>query len=202
MMLHKILSVVIFILLSFQLNASELTQYLNNLKTFQASFTQSVFSPNNKEKQKSSGLIAVKSPDKFYLEYKKPYRLVYVADGQKLWSYDEDLEQVIVKPQGDLLINSPAMLLGNPKDLTQSYKIEKAGITDGWLWFELTPKSENNNFETVSLAFVEGELKAMEMNDNFGQVTRLKFSQIIKNPKLPKNRFKFTPPKGVDVIGM
>ena len=202
MMLHKTLSIVIFIILSFQLNASELTQYLNNLKTFQASFTQSVFSPNNKEKQKSSGLIAVKSPDKFYLEYKKPYRLVYVADGQKLWSYDEDLEQVIVKPQGDLLINSPAMLLGNPKDLTQSYKIEKAGITEGWLWFELTPKSENNNFETVSLAFSEGELKAMEMSDNFGQVTRLKFSQIVKNPKLPKNRFKFTPPKGVDVIGM
>ena len=202
MMLHKTLSIVIFIILSFQLNASELTQYLNNLKTFQASFTQSVFSPNNKEKQKSSGLIAVKSPDKFYLEYKEPYRLIYVADGKKLWSYDEDLEQVIVKPQGDLLINSPAMLLGNPKDLTRSYKIEKAGITEGWLWFELTPKSENNNFETVSLAFSEGELKAMEMNDNFGQVTRLKFSQIIKNPKLPKNRFKFTPPKGVDVIGM
>ena len=202
MMLHKILSSVIFITLSFQLNASELTQYLSNLKTFQADFTQSVFSPSNKEKQKSSGLIAVKSPDKFYLEYKKPYRLVYVADGKKLWSYDEDLEQVIVKPQGDLLINSPAMLLGNPKDLTQSYKIENVGITEGWLWFELTPKSENNNFETVSLAFVDGELKAMEMSDNFGQVTRLKFSQIVKNPKLPKNRFKFTPPKSVDVIGL
>ena len=201
-MLHKTLSIVIFIILSFQLNASELTQYLNNLKTFQASFTQSVFSPNNKEKQKSSGLIAVKSPDKFYLEYKEPYRLIYVADGKKLWSYDEDLEQVIVKPQGDLLINSPAMLLGNPKDLTRSYKIEKAGITEGWLWFELTPKSENNNFETVSLAFVDGELKAMEMSDNFGQVTRLKFSKILKNPKLSKNRFKFTPPKGVDVIGL
>ena len=92
-MLNKILPIIICVLTSTQLQSSELTNYLNNLKTFQASFTQSVFSPSNKEKQKSSGLIAVKSPDKFYLEYKKPYRLVYVADGKKLWSYDEDLEQ-------------------------------------------------------------------------------------------------------------
>lgn len=188
-------------LTSTQLYASELTNYLSNLQTFQSDFIQSVFTKNNETKQKSKGLIVVKSPDNFYLEYNDPYNLVYVADGKKLWSYDEDLEQVVVKEQGNLLINTPAMLLGNPKDLTKSYKIENTGISDGWQWYELTPKKDNSNFETVSLAFENSQLKAMEMRDNFGQTTRLEFNNVKKNPMLAKNRFKFTPPKGVDVIG-
>ncbi|MCK4866311.1 MAG: outer membrane lipoprotein chaperone LolA [Gammaproteobacteria bacterium] len=201
MNIKKLFLICTFVLSSFQLNASELTNYLSNLHTFQAGFIQSVFSNNNKEKQKSKGLIVVKSPDKFYLEYNEPYNLLYVADGKKLWSYDEDLEQVVVKEQGNILINTPAMLLGNPKDLTESYTIEKVGITEGWLWFELTPKKENTNFESVSLAFKNNELKAMEMRDNFGQTTRLEFDSVVKNPTLSRNRFKFIPPKGVDVIG-
>ena len=189
------------VLMSLNIHASELTNYLSNLHTFEGGFIQSVFSSNNKTKQNSKGLIVVKSPDNFYLEYNEPYKLIYVADGKKLWSYDEDLEQVVVKEQGDLLINTPAMLLGNPKDLTESYRIEETGLIDGWLWFELTPKNENNNFESVSLAFESHELKAMEMRDNFGQVTRLEFNNIKKNPVLSKNQFKFIPPKDVDIIG-
>jgi len=181
--------------------SSELTNYLNNLNTFQAEFTQTVFTANNNEKQKRKGLIAVKNTNKFYLEYNKPYKLIYVADGKKLWSYDEDLEQVVVKEQGSLLVDTPAMLLGNPKDLTRSYRIERAGITDGWLWFELTPKKVDSNFEAVSLAFDNEQLIAMEMRDNFGQTTRLEFTNVVKNPILALNQFNFTPPKGVDVIG-
>ena len=200
-MLNKIYLICAFLLTSMQLNASELTDYLNNLHTLEASFTQSVFANNNNVKQKSAGLIVVRSPDNFYLEYNSPYKLIYVADGKKLWSYDEDLEQVVVKKQGNLLINTPAMLLGNPKHLTQAYSIEKTGVVDGWLWFELTPKNESTNFESVSLAFKSDELKAMEMRDNFGQTTRLEFIDVKKNPVVANNRFKFTPPKGVDVIG-
>lgn len=201
MILKKTLIITAFILTSMQLHANELTDYLNNLRTFQSDFTQSVFTPNNQTKQKSKGLIVVKNPNKFYLEYNEPYNLIYVADGKKLWSYDEDLEQVVVKEQGNLLINTPAMLLGNPKDLTKSYVIEKTGMIEGLLWFELTPKSDNSNFETVGFAFDGDKLVAMEMRDNFGQTTRLDFRNVIKNPKLVKNRFKFTPPKDVDVIG-
>jgi len=198
---NKILLILSFVLSSFQLNASELTDYLSNLHTFKANFTQFVFSVSKKEQQKSQGTIIVKSPNKFYLEYSQPYKTLYVADGEKLWSYDEDLEQVVVKAQGDLLINTPAMLLGNPKDLTKSYFIENKGIIESLLWFELTPKKDDSNFETVSLVFDDAELIAMEMRDNFGQVTRLGFSNIEKNPPLAANQFKFIPPKDVDVIG-
>lgn len=200
-MLNRILPIIAFVISSMQLHASELTDYLNNLHTFKSDFTQSVFANNNKVKQKSKGLIVVKSPNKFYLEYNEPYKLIYVADGKKLWSYDEDLEQVVVKAQGSLLIDTPAMLLGNPKDLTKSYRIEKTGMVEGWLWFELTPKKDNSNFETVGLAFESNKLVAMEMRDNFGQTTRLEFINVIKNPILTNNQFKFVPPKDVDVIG-
>lgn len=202
MTLKKLLIIGVLLISSvIQVQASELLTYLKDLHTLEAKFTQTVFTNKNSVKQKSTGHIAVKSPDKFFLEYTEPYKLVYVADGKKLWSYDEDLEQVVVKPQGNELINTPAMLLGNPKDLTESYTIEKTGVIDGWLWFELTPKQQSNNFETVSLAFVENKLKAMEMRDNFGQTTRLEFLNVVKNPALSKNRFKFVPPAGVDVIG-
>ena len=201
MILKKLLLTCACVLASLQLHASELTDYLNNLHTFQSDFTQLVFAANNQPKQKSKGLIVVKSPNKFYLEYNEPYKLIYVADGNKLWSYDEDLEQVVVKEQGNLLINTPAMLLGDPKDLTKSYEIEKTGIVEGLLWFELTPKTEDSNFETVGFAFDNKKLAVMEMRDNFGQTTRLNFNNVIKNPTIATNRFKFTPPKDVDVIG-
>ena len=201
MKFKKIFLICTFVLTSMQLHASELTRYFNNLDSFQATFIQTIFSASNDAKKHSKGLIVVKSPNKFYLEYNKPFKLLYVADGKRLWSYDEDLEQVVVKEQGDILINTPAMLLGNTKNLSKLYNIEKTGVVEGWLWFELTPKQENGNFETVSLAFENNELVAMEMRDNFGQTTRLEFHNIIKNPKLAKNRFKFVPPEGVDVIG-
>lgn len=197
----KLILIWAFALMSMPLYASELTDYLNDLHTFQAGFTQSVSGANNRARQKSKGMIVVQSPDNFYIEYTEPYKLIYVADGKKLWSYDEDLEQVVVKEQGSLLINTPAMLLGNPKDLTKSYSIEKTGLVAGWLWFKLTPKTDNSNFETIGLAFKDNELKAMEMRDSFGQTTRLEFNRVIKNPTLAKNRFKFVPPEGVDVIG-
>lgn len=181
--------------------ANELTDYFNNLTTLDADFTQTVYAGTNKPTQKSKGVILVQSPNKFYLEYNKPYKLIYVADGKKLWSYDEDLEQIVVKDQGDLLVNTPAMLLSNPKDLTRLYKVDRTGETEGWIWFELTPKKQNTNFETVSLAFADNKLKAMEMRDSFGQTTRLEFSKVIKNPAIAKKKFTFTPPKGVDVIG-
>lgn len=199
--MKKILYFCVIYLASLNSYASVLTDYLNKLHTLKATFVQSVYGTDNVVKQKSSGNIIVKNPDNFYLEYTEPYKLLYVADGKKLWSYDEDLEQVVVKDQGNLLVNTPAMLLGNPKQLTQAYRIENIGVINGWLWFELTPKKESNNFESVSLAFKNKELIAMEMRDNFGQTTRLEFQNVIKNPDVAKKVFKFIPPKGVDVVG-
>lgn len=193
----------LLVICSFSVTADELTEYFNDLKTLEAKFEQSVLN-NTAEaspEQQSSGELIVKSPNQFYLEYTKPYKQVYVADGKKLISYDEDLEQVVIKEQGDLLVNTPAMLLGNPGDLAKLYTVIRTGEDGGAIWFELLPKKTDANFQSVSLAFSNKQLKSMEMRDNFGQTTRLIFTQVKKNVRVKKDQFHFTPPEGVDVIG-
>ena len=200
--MRKVLLFTMTLIFSPSLLASEMSDYFAGLKTLDARFKQKVFGNKQQPGEKeSSGRLIVKSPDLFYLEYTKPYKLLYVADGKKIWNYDEDLEQVTVKEQGDLLVNSPAMLLGNPQDLEKSYHVHNRGEKKGLSWFELIPKRQDANFESVSLAFKNNQLKMMEMRDNFGQITQLEFSQVTKNPHVEASQFKYTPPKGVDVIG-
>lgn len=125
---------------------------------------------------------------------------IYVADGQKLWQYDEDLEQVIVKPQGQILANSPVIVLSNTKNLQKNYHVEPQGSWDGQKWFLLRPKSADTNFEQVRLAFKGKKLSTMELKDSFGQFSRLKFQHVKNNPPLKDALFTFSPPEGVDVI--
>ena len=145
--------------------------------------------------------IFVSSPDKFRLNYNKPYKQIYVADGERLWSYDEDLEQVTVKKQEGLLANSPAIILGNPSELSSAYVIQGQGKKNNIDWFHLTPKNPDSQFDHVRLGFTGKNLYAMELYDSFGQRTQLKFSELQYNPKISENTFTFTPPEGVDVIG-
>ena len=172
--------------------APEINQYFSDLETFQARFTQRLFNAEQDLIEESRGTILVKRPNRFRLEYRQPYKQVYVADGQQLWSYDADLEQVIVKPQKGLLHNTPAMILSNPKILEREYH--------GLVWFQLKPKNPESNFDEIQLAFDQQQFRIMEMKDGFGQITRLQFDDIKRNPSFNNKTFQFTPPKGVDVI--
>ena len=142
----------------------------------------------------------VQSPNKFRLEYSKPYKQIYVADGKRLWSYDEDLEQVTVKAQANMLTNTPAMVLSNPAELDKIYKVKPQGMDEGVEWFHLTPLQSESGFDFVRLGFVERKLRFFEMQDSFGQTTQLHFTDLKYNTALPKDSFVFTPPAGVDVI--
>ncbi|MCW9024576.1 MAG: outer membrane lipoprotein chaperone LolA [Gammaproteobacteria bacterium] len=180
--------------------ADALNDYFSSTKTFVAHFEQSQFDVDQQLLDKSSGVIRVKRPNKFSLEYLKPYHLLYLADGEKLWSYDEDLEQVIVKPQKETLANSPAMILGNPEILREHYQIFNQGKEQGLDWYELKPNNPDAGFESIGLAFKENNLNIMELKDSFGQTTRLIFSDMQKNIVLGGETFFFKAPKGVDVI--
>lgn len=179
--------------------AGPLDKYFADLRTFEADFTQSLVQATNRLKN-SQGKIYIKSPDKFRLDYKTPYVQIYVADGKKLYQYDEDLEQVIIKPQAQILNNTPLFVLSNTKKLQQSYHIEPQGSWDGQNWFMLRPKSADTNFEQIRLAFKGKKLSTMELKDSFGQFSRLRFRNVKNNLPLAKNLFTFTPPEGVDVI--
>jgi outer membrane lipoprotein carrier protein len=148
----------------------------------------------------SSGTFLFARPGKFIWSYEKPYQQLLQADGDKLYVYDKDLNQVTVRKLGGALGASPAAILFGSNDLEKNFTLHDAGVKDGIDWLELTPKSKDTQFQRVGIGFRDGNLEAMELHDVFGNVTLLTFSNIQKNPSLPADQFKFTVPKGADVI--
>ena len=201
MFLYRTVLILSLIISSTTVTAKSLDDYLGHVKSLTASFSQYVFNESTQEPETSSGRIAVQSPDKFRLDYSKPYKQAYVADGDRIWSYDEDLEQVTVKKQEGLLANSPAMVLGNPSGLKDAYVIQAQGVKKNIDWFYLTPKSPDSQFDHVRLGFTGKNLYVMELYDSFGQRTQLRFSNLQYNPTLRSKEFIFSVPEGVDVIG-
>jgi len=148
----------------------------------------------------SSGTFVFARPGKFIWSYEKPYEQILQADGDKLYVYDKDLNQVTARPLGGALGASPAAILFGSNDLDKNFTLRDAGVKAGIDWLELIPKAKDTQFQSVGIGFRDGNLQAMELHDVFGNVTLLTFSNIQKNPPLPADAFKFTVPKGADVI--
>lgn len=180
--------------------APSIEDYFSNLDSFEARFVQRLFNEEQELEEESSGVIKIQRPDRFYLQYREPYEQLYIADGKKLWSYDTDLEQIIVKQQKNLLRDTPAMILSNPENLQRQYQIESGGKEDNLSWFHMKPKDAENQFESVQLGFDDEQIRVMELKDGFGRITRLEFDDIRRNPSFSAETFRFTPPEGVDVI--
>lgn len=196
----KLLVAIISLLFAFNVQAQTLQMRFSGLDSFSAEFTQKMFDADQVLQEETSGVLRVQRPNRFNLEYLQPYYQLYVADGKDLYFYDKDLEQVTVKAQEGMLENTPAMLLSNPGKLDQLYHVKPQGEEAGLFWYELTPKQDGGSFERINLAFKQNELRIMELQDSFKQTTRLMFKGVQRNPDLNPKLFRFTPPKGVDVI--
>jgi chaperone LolA len=196
----KLLLASISLLFAINVQAQTLQMRFSGLDSFSAEFTQKLFDADQVLQEETSGVLRVQRPNRFNLEYLQPYYQLYVADGNDLYFYDKDLEQVTVKAQQGMLENTPAMLLSNPGKLDQLYHVKPQGEEAGLFWYELTPKQDGGSFERINLAFKNNELRIMELEDSFKQTTRLMFKGIQRNPDLDPKLFRFTPPKGVDVI--
>jgi len=177
-----------------------LKSFIGDTRTARSAFSQTVIDQNGKLRQKSEGTLAFSRPGKLRWIYQKPYEQLIVGDGVKLWIYDADLEQVTVKKLGDALGSSPAALLAGSNEIEKYFVLKDAGMQDGMDWLEARPKDKESTFEFVRMGFAGGTLKSMQLKDSFGQTTELKFSKLEKNPQLNSSDFKFTPPKGADVI--
>jgi len=185
-----------------QANAlARLDHFMSETKTLKAQFSQTVVDRAGRKTQEASGSLYFSRPGKFRWVYTKPYSQLIVGDGQKLWIHDEDLEQVTVRKLDRAIGESPAALLAGNNDMSKLFNLKDTGIRDGLEWLEATPKSKEGSFEKVSMGFQGNNLIAMELQDNFGQTTRLRFSDLQRNPSMGSSLFRFTPPKGVDVIG-
>jgi outer membrane lipoprotein carrier protein len=174
--------------------------FLTETKTLKANFEQTVTDRNGKLVQQSTGSMWFSRPGKFRWEYMKPYKQLVVGDGQKLWLYDPDLNQVTVRKLDKAIGSSPAALLAGDAEIEKNFSLKDAGAVNKLNWVEATPKSSDSTFERVRMGFAGNELSVLELKDNFGQNTVIKLSDVQLNVKFPHADFTFVPPKGADVI--
>jgi outer membrane lipoprotein carrier protein len=204
----EILMRVLFLLFALALGGAahaggvdRLKAFIAGAKTAEADFSQTVTDKNGRVTQQASGKMAFARPGKFRWDYSAPYEQVIVGDGSKLWLYDVDLDQVTVKPLGDVIAGSPAALLAGDNAIEKYFSLKDAGESGGLEWLEATPKNRDTTFERIRMGFKGDVLVQMELFDFFGQRTTLKLSRFERNPVIAPARFSFTPPKGADVIG-
>ena len=177
-----------------------LKSFLTQTKSVKARFAQMVLDRNLKPLQQAQGVMQFSRPGKFRWDYIKPYEQTIVGDGERLWIHDKDLNQVTVRKLDRALGASPAALLAGSNDLERDFTLSDSGSKDGLDWLDAVPKSRDTAFERVRMGFGKSGLAAMELRDQFGQVTVITFADIERNPQIAAEVFRFTPPKGADVI--
>ena len=174
-----------------------LAVFFDDLQTLSADFDQRVLDDNRQEIQASKGRMWIRRPGMFRWDYSEPYQQQIVADGEHLWSYDKDLEQVTVQVADEVLTATPAMLLSGRQPLQEVFDIrELAGQQ-----YLLTPKNNDSNVTELRLQFSDGALQQIAAADTFGNTTVFSFSNIQRNPLLDRQLFSFVPPEGADVVG-
>jgi outer membrane lipoprotein carrier protein len=178
----------------------QLKVFWANTHAAQGTFAQSVVAKSGKKPQNSTGSFVFARPGKLRWAYEKPIKLLLVADGEKLWTYDADLNQVTVGKMDKALGASPAALLTG-ESLDQHFTLTEAGATDGLEIVDAEPKAADSTFARVRIGLANNLPRLMEVRDNFGQTTTLLFTEFRPNPVLAKDAFRFVPPKGADVVG-
>lgn len=186
--------------LAFGATTESLKAFLTGTSTAKGRFAQMVLDKNMKKLQEVTGTMQFSRPGKFRWEYNKPYEQTIVGDGVKLWVYDKDLNQVTERKLDKALGASPAALLAGSNEMEKSYTLSSIGSQEGLDWLEAIPKTRDTAFERIRLGFSKTGLEAMELRDQFGQVTVIKFADLERNAKLAADAFTFVIPKGADVI--
>jgi outer membrane lipoprotein carrier protein len=187
---------------------AEMATFLREVGSAQSSFTQVVTSPIRKgesvaRKKTSSGRFEFLRPNRFVFEYTKPFEQSIVADGDTLWLYDVDLNQVTARKQQDVLGSTPAALIAagtDIKSLEAVFELKSAAATDGVEWVDARPRGSDGQLQKVRVGFRQGRLAALEILDSLGQQSVLTFADWQSNVPIPAERFRFVPPAGVDVI--
>jgi outer membrane lipoprotein carrier protein len=183
-------------------HASALDQFKSfvaGTKSARGEFTQTQVL-KSKTGKTSSGTFVFARPGKFIWTYQKPYEQLLQADGETLYLYDKDLNQVTTRKLGGALGSSPAAILFGSNDLEKNFTLSEAGTHDGLEWLNATPKSKDTTFEQIGIGLKDGFPQAMELKDNFGQTVLLKFTSVQRNPALGAQAFKFDVPKGAEVV--
>ena len=176
-----------------------LREFVRDVKSGRAEFAQVVTSADGQKKRSSGGSFEFERPNRFRFAYAKPFEQLIVSDGQKVWVYDVDLNQVTVRRLSQALGATPAALLAGAS-LDKEFELAALPSEGGIDWVQATPRQKDGAFQSMRIGFRGKELAAVEILDSFGQRSRLDFSRYAANAALPEGSFGFVPPKGADVI--
>lgn len=185
----------------------DLENFVRTVKTGRADFTQTVTAPA-KEGQAprtkvTSGTFEFARPGRFKFVYTKPFAQTLVADGQTLWLYDVDLNQVTARKQAAVLGSTPAALVASAPDLKalqRDFELSDQPTQDGLEWVLASPKAKDSSLQSVRIGFKGAELAALEILDSFGQKSLMRFGAVQANVPMDAAHFAFKPPAGVDVV--
>ena len=178
----------------------KLQGFISRAKNLQAKFTQTSLDEAGKVIQTSKGDFYLQQPGKFRWNYNQPYAQQIVSKDGKVWFYDADLEQLIIKKIDQSLGDTPALLLSGSVDLNEKYTIVMQREEGDIVWLKLTPKSMESSFKYILVGLKGDMLYGMELSDNFGQLTRIIFTNITMPKTLAPELFEFVAPEGTDVF--
>lgn len=179
----------------------QLRSFLTQTNSARGDFVQRVTPRQGAKLQPAaSGQFVFQRPGKFRWTYQKPYEQLIVADGQRLVMFDTDLNQATIRKLQASLPSSPASILFGSNEFEKEFEVSDAGVRDGLEWIIAKPRAKDTTFERIEIGFRDGLPQAMLLADGFGQTTQLTFSNVERNPKLDADAFRFTPPKGADVL--
>ena len=176
-----------------------LKDFVRDVKSGRAQFTQTVTSPDGARKKTSGGSFEFVRPNRFRFAYTQPYEQLIVGDGQRVWIFDADLNQASSRQFSQALGNTPAALLAGVA-LDKDFDLTKQPSKDGLDWVLATPKNKDSSFQSMVVGFRGKDLTTIDILDSFGQRSVLQFTGFVPNPALPNDRFQFKPPPGADVI--
>ena len=184
-----------------------LEHFVKNVRSGRAEFTQVVTSPPRdgqaQRSKTSSGTFEFVRPNRFRFNYGKPFEQTIVADGQTLWLYDVDLNQVTARKQEAVLGSTPAALIASAPDaaaLRRDFDLQAAGEKDGLQWVQATPKAKEGHLSSMRLGFRGDDLSKLEILDSFGQRSVLTFDKMELNASIAPGQFQFKPPQGAAVL--
>ena len=177
-----------------------LEAFLDGVRSLTADFKQEIWTEDQRLQQTDTGSLSLKRPNRFRWTYEGPAELVVVADGEKVWIYDKELEEVTVTPFDDNLGASPAMLLSGDRNVREDFEVVKSFTRDALDWIELEPKKASD-FSSISIGFNGTEPRRLELVDGLGQTTRIELDNLAVNPEIADEVFHLDVPPGVDVNG-
>lgn len=174
--------------------------FASSTQSARGEFKQRLVKDGVKANNPSVGTFVFARPGKFIWTYTKPYEQILQADGENLFIYDKDLNQVTTRKLGDALSASPAEILFGSNDLDRNFMLKEAGSRDGLEWLDAVPRSKDSTFASIGIGMKNGVPVQMELRDAFGQTSQLTFDKFEKNPALKTNNFNFVIPAGADVL--